>query len=70
MIKREFTTKNVVSGCVVRSEHQKHIKCKINCHRTFKRLHNGVITRKASKEVQKEPPEVFYKKMFLKILQY
>ena len=49
-----------------------HIKCKINWERTFKRLHDWVSYRKdcfflgSSKEVQKEPPEVFYEKAILK----
>ena len=54
-----------------------HIKCKINWERTFKHLPNWAIYGKdcfflgSSKEVQKEPPEVFYKKkLFLKIPQY
>ena len=49
-----------------------HIKCKINWERTFKRLHNWALYQKdcfflgSSKEVQKEPPEVLYKKRALK----
>ena len=49
-----------------------HIKYKINWERTFKRLHNCAIYRKncfflgSSKEVPKEPPQLFYKETVLK----
>ena len=53
-----------------------HIKCKISWERTFKRLYNWDIYRidsfllRFSKEVQKEPTELFYKKIVLKIISW
>ena len=47
-----------------------HIKCKFNWERSFKSLHNWAIYRKDgfisefSKDVEKEPPGVIYKKSY------
>ena len=70
---KEIHAKNIVSGCVVLSEHCTGI---LNARSIGKEHLNVFITERfmekatSSKKVEKEPPEVFYKKLFLKISQY
>ena len=62
MTARKSTLQNIVSSFGVRSEYRQ--KYKINCQRTFKRLHNCAIYRKDCKQ------KCCIKKLFIKIPQY
>ena len=70
MSARKYTLQNIVSGCGVRSEHRIDI---LNAKSVGKEHLNVFITERfiektfflgSSKEVQKVPPEVFYKKSY------
>ena len=74
MTTRKSTLKNIVSGCVVRSEHRIDI---LNVKSVRKKHLNVFITEPPIEKMVsfwdpvKKPPEAVYKKKFsLKILQY